>query len=202
MANTKTTTPIKLNILGWAALGGMLSCFAASNLFGTSTPAGRLNEFIIAEMARSDQLAFRPRLELLATLRPLQEEALKHKPSDPLAWDRLATLRLITQGDMQDAFVALRMSDLLSPGEPEQLPRRAWMWQKLRSVETPDQQAYQDVLWRKAFWANRDATWKLANEMHIVNDVAASLKRTDDSLYGEWEARINDAANPAPAAQP
>jgi hypothetical protein len=165
----------------------MLACFASVNLFATPTPTGQLNDHIAAEMSRSDTLDFRPRLELLGQLRPLQEEALKRKPADPLAWGRLATLRLVTQGDMPDAFAALRLSDLVSPGEPEQLPRRAWMWRQLRSVETPDQQAYQDQLWQKAFSADDGATWTLAVTMNLVDEVGAALQRTDATLYEKWE---------------
>jgi len=174
----------------WAALCGTLACFAAVDTLATPTPGGTLDAQIIAGMASSDALPFTPRIQLLGKLRTEQEEALKLKPSDPLAWERLAYLRLVTQGDMPDAFAALRLSAILSPGEPEELPRRAWLWYRLRSVETASQRAAQDKLWTKAFSTDRDATWKLAVAMHIVPVVGAALQRTDAELYDEWQARI------------
>jgi hypothetical protein len=197
MANIKTITPIRPQLAAWAALCGMLSCFAAVNLFASATPTATLNDSIVAGMSEADGLPLRQRIDLLNKLREPQEQALVRRPADPLGWGRLAYIRLIAQGDMPDAFAALRMSDMVSPGEPEQLPQRAWMWQKLRPVETKDQQDYQDDLWRKAYDANRDETWKLALQMNMVNDVGGSLQRSDPALYEEWKDRM---ASMPPAA--
>jgi hypothetical protein len=205
MVNTKTTTRIRLWQPATALLAVLFAYFAYTNLVSTATPLARVNEQIIANIGGAGALPTAERLKALSLLRMQQEFSLAGKPSEPFSWAYLSYLRSATQGDAPDAFAALRMSDLVSPEEPRQLPERALMWGQLKSVETADEQVYQSILWQKAFRMQRNATWKLAVQHHLVPDVALALKQGDTGLYEEWKARMEVAAAglpDQPAAQP
>jgi len=176
----------------FALFGAALALLSYVDLRAAATPFANLNERIVDELARAETLPGDERLKLLTELRLQQERALAGKPAEPFAWARLAYLRLATQGDAPDAFAALRMSDLVSPGEPRQLPERALMWRQLHAAEDQDQQAYQTVLWQNSFRVGRDATWQLAAQHGITAEVAEAL-RDDPELYEEWKARVAGA---------
>src|ERR1700722_12192934 len=137
--------------LDYAVLGLVLGFFAIVNMFGTMTPIAASNEYIYRTLDKAVSLPANERLTVLSTLLKLQEKALTRRPSEPSAWSRLSYLRLSTEGNQHEAFEALRMSDLVSPYEAPQLPERAVMWRIFSSVETPEQQAYADTLWQKAY---------------------------------------------------
>jgi hypothetical protein len=149
----------------------------------------------VGELGNASALPVDLRLQLLTRLRGEQENTLAGKPAEPFAWARLAWLRLATGGDHADAFAALRLSDLISPGEPRQLPERALMWWQFRDVEDKDQQDYQTALWQKAFRLQPDHAWQIAAQNGIADEVGDALKSGDDpELYEEWKAR--DGKNP------
>lgn len=200
MANTATTTPINARLIGLGALGAALAFFSLANLFTTLTPIEQLNDRIADALGTVEQLSPIPRLQLLHQLQEEQEWALAREPAEPFAWGRLSYLRLETQNDAKAAFAALQMSDVISPGEPRQLPERAVMWWQLRPVETPEQRAYQNELWEKAYGLERDTTWRLAQQNHLVSEVGDALKARVPELYEEWKDRIRSA--PAPGAAP
>jgi len=184
---TKIITRIKPWPFAIAVFGVALALFSFINLGSTITPLAGLNEQIVDDLTRSASLPGDEHLKLLAELRQRQEQALAGKPAEPFAWARLAYLRLATEGNAEDAFAALRLSDLVSPDEPRQLPERALMWRQLRAAEDEDQQAYQAVLWQKAFRLQRDATWKLAAQHGITAEIGQAL-RDDPALSEEWKA--------------
>ncbi|MDX2028942.1 MAG: hypothetical protein SFW62_09975 [Alphaproteobacteria bacterium] len=187
MASTRAITRIKSVKNGFAALYGALVLFALINLFWTLTPAEDSNAKIDEKMQTVDSLPVRERLELLTQLRQDQESNLTRRPSEPYGWARLSRLRSMTQGDAKAAFAALQMSDLVSPYEAAQMPERAIMWYKLRGVQTPEQRAYQDILWKKAYGFQRKATWTIAVDNNLIKEVGESLKKTEPSLYEEWK---------------
>ena len=187
MANTKLTIPIEKAPIGYIALGLALATLSALNLFWTLTPVAALNEKIFNTIESSSTLPVPDRLSLYSDLRQQQQKALTRKPAEAYGWARLSFLRLATQGNKKAAFEALRMSDLVSPYEPPQLPERAYMWSKFRDVETKEQQDYQDILWGKAYGLSGDATRQLAERQKIVESVGAALKRRFPSLYTDWK---------------
>jgi len=187
----RITTPTNRWLLLLALFGVMLACLAFINLSGRATPSVKINDRIVTALGGARSLPVDLRLPLLTELREQQEKALSEEPAEPFAWARLAWLRIATQGDAQDAFAALRLSDLISPGEPRQLPERALMWRQFAPVEDDSQKAYQNVLWQKAFQMQRDATWTLAVQNGITNEVGNALKQTDPDLYEEWKEREN-----------
>jgi hypothetical protein len=190
---TKTITPISW-LITLALMAVVLGGLSYVNLSGRNLPTAAVNDRIVADLVNAQAMPTDSRLPQLIELRERQENALAADPAEPFAWARLAWLRLATQGDAPDAFAALRISDLVSPGEPRQLPERALMWRQFADIEDNDQKAYQNVLWQKAFQMQRDATWKIATQNGIVKEVGDSLKQTDPDLYEEWKAREADAA--------
>ena len=190
MANTKPTTRIRKSAAGVAVLGFGLFLFAAINLFASVTPVADRNDYVDDAMHKAVLLPVAKRLALFSDLRAEQERNLALKPSEPYGWSRLSSLRLATEGNPKRAFAALRMSDLVSPYEAPQLPERAWMWSRLRMAEDADQQAYQDILWKKAFSMDRAATWAVAVRGGGVSEVGVSLQLTDTELYEEWKDRV------------
>ena len=143
MGGIRIITPTNRWLPALALFGATLAGFAFVNLTGHGTPYAKLNDQIVIDLAGANTLEGEQRLQLLTQLREKQEAALAGDPAEPFAWARLAWLRLITQGDKTDAFAALRLSDLVSPGEPRQLPERALMWRQFASAEDESQQAYQ-----------------------------------------------------------
>lgn len=187
MASTRATIRIKSVKNGFAALYGALVLFALINLLWTMTPAATSDEKIDKEMQVISDLPVRERLSTMAILREQQEQNLSRRPSEPYGWARLSRLRSITQGDPKAAFAALRMSDLVSPYEPPQLPERALMWHQLRAVQTPSEREYQHTLWKKAYGMQRRATWDMAVRNNLVKEIGESLKVTAPDLYEEWK---------------
>jgi hypothetical protein len=192
MGDTKITTPTNRWPLVLVLFGLAVGGFAFLNLTGQLAPFAAQNDKIVADLAHADTLSGTERLQLLTQQRERQEKALAGDPAEPFAWARLAYLRQVTQGDMPDAFAALRLSDLVSPGEPRQLPERALMWRQFASVEDKDQKAYQSILWTKAFRLQRDPTWAIAMQNNIVPEVGDALKQNDEDLYEEWKSRVSD----------
>jgi hypothetical protein len=193
------THKLRIFFKSWPAVlalaGAVLAFFSVVNLSGNAAPLAALNGRIVDDLAGAGSLPFGPRLKLLVDLRERQEKALAGLPAEPFAWARLAYLRLATQGDMPDAFAALRLSDLVSPDQAGgQLPERALMWRQLSIAENPAERAYGAVLWQKAFRTQRDVTWQLAVRNKITGEVEDALKQGDTGLYGEWKAR--EKANP------
>lgn len=200
MANTATTTPINLRIVGLGALASLLVFFSLANIFATLTPVKRLNDRIAEAIPAADAQEPAARLQSLTELRRQQEWALARKPADPFAWARLAYLRLATLNDPRAAFAALQMSDIISPGEPRALPERAVFWWQLRDVETAEQRDYQATLWAKAFSLNRDLTWKTARQYGLVKEAGEALQKSAPDLYEEWKERVQ--SQPKPLAAP
>jgi hypothetical protein len=190
MASTKAITQIKSVRYELGALYAALAFCSLLNLFLTLTPVAKSNASIDDRLQKSVSLPTGARLILFNQLLKLQEDNLARKPSEPYGWSRLAYLRMMLHpNDPKDAFAALQMSDLISPYEAPQLPERAGMWLRLQNVETPDQRAYQDILWTKAYGMERDTTWALAVHNNIDKQVGEALKRTSPALYEEWKAR-------------
>jgi len=185
--NTKTTTPTESWPLILLLYGAVLASLSLINLFSSITPLDQLNERIVNTLAQVMTLPADQRLAALDNLRQQQEYALTGDPAEPFAWARLAYLRISTQGKTQDAFAALRLSDLVSPGEPRQLPERALMWRQLRAVEDDNARAYQTILWQKAFRLQRDVVWQIAQQHGFTAEVGEVLKG-DPELYEEWKA--------------
>src|SRR5580704_5838128 len=129
-AGTKTITPTNRWLLALMFCAVALAVFSCINLTGRGTPSISLNDQIILELKTANNPSANQSPDVLSQLRQKQEQALAADPAEPFAWARLAWLRLVTQGDMPDAFAALRLSDLVSPGEPRQLPERALMWRQ------------------------------------------------------------------------
>ncbi|MGE3623592.1 MAG: hypothetical protein AB7H77_06965 [Bdellovibrionales bacterium] len=171
---------------------GILCVLAWFNISGREASFERMNEQIVQRLSNTEGLDMGPRLRELKELREMQEKALAGDPAEPFGWARLSYLRLATQGDQQGAFAALRLSDLVSPGEPRQLPERAYMWRQFAAIEDKDQRAYQTVLWQKAFRMQREATWNLALHNDLIDEVGEALKQAVDEpgLYGEWQSRV------------
>ncbi len=188
MTTIRATIPTDPRRCWFLALGILLAAFALVNLFLTLTPAARLNEQIDRRLLETADLSGAERLERLNELKDKQDMALSHKPADPYAWSRLSWLRMETDKDQKAAFAALRMSDLVSPWEAPQLPERAMMWRKYRNAQTPEQKAYQDELWQKAFSLRHRDTDDLARINGMRDDVGDALKRRDPALYEEWKA--------------
>lgn len=184
---TKTITRISRTRFGMAAFAGMLALFACANIFSFPTSAAALNSRILKAFEEPGASPLKVRPEALTELRVSQEEALAHEPADPYAWARLSYLRMATGQDAKTAFDALRLSDLVSPNDPRQLPERAFMWRDLRAVQTPEQQNYQALLWQKAWLAQRKETYARAEEKKISAEVGESLKKTNPALYEEWK---------------
>jgi hypothetical protein len=198
MADTKTTTPTNRWPLVLVLFGLAMAGFSYSNLTGTLALFADQNDRIVVDLKAADGLTGSDHIQALSQLRERQEKALAGEPAEPFAWARLAYLRQATQGDMPDAFAALRLSDLVSPGEPRQLPERAFMWRQFASVENAGQRAYQSLLWTKAFELQRDPTWAIAVQNNIVPEVGDAIKANDVDLYEEWKSRIADSKKKTP----
>lgn len=175
----------------FAVIGTVLAVFALIDLFQDPAPYASFNEQIVAELTNASALPADLRIPLLTRLRGEQEAALMGRPAEPFAWARLAWLRLATANDQASAFAALRLSDLVSPGEPRQLPERALMWRQLRVVENKDEQDYQAQLWQKAYRLQPQRTWQLAMQNNIGGEVGDAIKAGDPEQYEEWKARRN-----------
>ncbi len=196
MATISAITQTSVRDVAVALMGFALLLFASVNLLSTPTPLADWNAVIADDIAHSTNLAVADRVVLLEALRQRQEAVLARKPAEPFAWARLAWLRLATSQGEGIAFAALRFSDLVSPNEPPQLPERALMWRQLRGAENADQQAYQTVLWQKAYDMDRDATWSIALQNGITGEVGAALQQGDPEAYEEWKARMAESAPP------
>src|ERR1043166_689555 len=184
---TKIITRISRARFGMAAFACVLAAFACANLLSLPVTADALN--IRAQKGLEEAAASPPgdRAEAFKGPLALQEEALAREPADPYAWARLSYLRMVTGADAKSAFDALRLSDLVSPNDPRQLPERAMMWREYKAVQTPDQQAYQATLWEKAWLAQRKETYERAADKKISAEVGDSLKKSDPALYEEWK---------------
>jgi len=196
MATISAITRISARDVAIALIGFALVLFAYVNVFSTPTPLADWNAAIADELVHSGNLPATDRAPVLAALRQQQEDVLTRKAAEPFAWARLAWLRIATgQGDSA-AFAALRFSDLVSPNEPRQLPERAMMWRQLRAAENADQQAYQTVLWQKAYDMQHDETWNIALRNGVTAEVGDALQQTDPEAYEEWKARMAEMATP------
>jgi hypothetical protein len=174
----------------WVVCFGIaMFSFAVANLVMTLTPAAEADALIDTEFQDAQALPAGAKINAFKELRDDQAWTLAQRPSDPYGWARLAYLRLATTGDMKSALEALAMSDFVSPYEGPQLPERAVMWYRFRSVETPEQQAYQDALWHKAAIMADDMTWQMAVQNKLVDQAIASLQKTDPTLSREWQGR-------------
>jgi len=177
----------------WSAtfivMGTILAVFSLISLTGKTTPYADLNDQIAASIANAGDLPTDERVELLGHLRQAQENALAGKPAEPFAWARLAWLRLATGSDHANAFAALRLSDLISPYSPRQLPERAIMWRQFHSVENPDEQSYQATLWQNAYRLQPEATWNIAARNGLSDEAGEAIKSRDPQLFEEWKAR-------------
>jgi len=189
MATTKATIQTKLARGAVACISLTAAVLACVNLFSTMTPVAAENERIDQRLQAALDLPLAPRLALFSDLRQDQEDMLMKKPADPYGWSRLSYLRMATEGNARMAFSALLMSDLVSPYEAPQLSERAMMWRGFRGVETPDQKAYQDVLWTRAYNADRETTWATASHAGIVDEVSVALQHKDPEMAAEWKAR-------------
>ncbi len=188
----QTPNQVKPWSITFVLLGTTLGLFSYINLLGQPEPLALLNTQIVTNLASAAALPADQRIKLYMGLREQQEKALAGKPSEPFAWARLSYLRLATDSNKTAAFEALRLSDLISPHEPRQLPERALMWRQFHQVQTTEQQAYQDVLWQNAYRLQPDATWQIAVRSKITDEVGEALKRTDPELHEQWQARIKE----------
>lgn len=190
MANTRAIIRTRAIRYELGVLYAALAFCSLLNLFLTLTPVAKSNAKIDERLQKSDSVPANDRPGLYASLLAEQEKNLAREPSEPYGWARLAYLRMATAPrDRASAFDALRISDLVSPYEAIQLPERAVMWHMFRSVENPDQQAYQDVLWARAYGTQPDATWTSAAHNNLDTEVGASLKKSSPTLYEEWKGR-------------
>lgn len=186
MANTKTTIRIRFPRWCAALLGIAVFAFAVGNLLMTLTSAADTTARVDAEFQEAQALPLAARVEAYRELRDEQAWALAQRPSDPYAWARLSYLRMATGDSMKSAFDALALSDFVSPYEAPQLPERAVMWYRFRTVETPEQQAYQDTLWLKAASLKGEEAWQQAVRNKLLDQAIASLQKTDMQLYYQW----------------
>jgi hypothetical protein len=191
MRMTKASKHLQPWPLALAVIGTVLAVFSLIDLLQNPAPFTSFNEKIIADMANANALPVDLRMQLLMRLRDEQEDALTGKPAEPFAWARLAWLRLATGDDRAHAFAALRLSDQISPGEPDQLPERALMWRQFRAVENRDEQDYQTELWQKAFRLDPERTWKIAAQNGLTGEAGDAIKADDAEQYEEWKARDN-----------
>ncbi len=187
MVNTRATTQTNALRCGFGALYALLAMLSLLNVFFTLTPVDKSNTAIDDRLERIGFVPAAARPSLFIALIPEQIKNLEHKPSEPYGWSRLAWMYYML-GNMKSALPALQMSDLVSPYEAQQLPERAFMWHRLRSVENADQLTYQPALWLKAYSMGRNATWKLAMQNGLEKEIGASLKITAPPLYEEWKA--------------
>lgn len=190
MENTKAT--IKTSVLAFVfLLYSVLLCVSAEvNLFCSYTAMTDQDRLIDRQVQAAAQLPDDQKLRSFSQLLRMQEKALSGKPSSPYGWARLSYLRVMTgQGD-REAFAALRMSDLVSPYEPLQLPERAVTWLKFKNVETDEERQYQNTLWQKAYATVPDATWKTAQEYGITKYVGQALAHEDKDLGDGWRDRM------------
>jgi hypothetical protein len=170
----------------------VLGAMALVNVLCSFAPVAGRNQKIYDDMMQSHQLPFSQGIVLLSNVRQEQENALAKKPADPYGWARLSYLRRATQADAKGAFAALRMSNMVSPFEPRQLPDRAVMWRELRDVQSPDEQAYQSVLWQKAVGLQGKETWATAVARGLVGEVEKALQEGSKSeLLEAWKAQEN-----------
>jgi hypothetical protein len=172
-----------------AVIGTMLAVFSLIDLFQDPAPFASFNEAIIDELTNASALPADLRMQLFTRLRGEQEDTLAGKPAEPFAWGRLAWLRLATGGDHSQAFAALKLSDLVSPWEPRQLPERALIWRQFRDVENKDDQDYQITLWQKAYRLQPEQTFQIAQQNNITGEVGDAIKAGDAEQYEEWKAR-------------
>jgi hypothetical protein len=196
MENTKATIPTKALVYGFAVLGVLLAVAAVFNLFSTYTPIADLNASMDTQIKAITDLPADQKHVQFDRLRALQEKALAKKPSEPYGWARLSYLRTVLGDDAKDAFAALRMSDLVSPYEVQQLPERAVAWVNFHAVENKDEKDYQDTLWQKAFTVAPDATWTIALSFNMTKAVGEAIARKDPGLAEGWHGRMADAGMP------
>jgi hypothetical protein len=196
MANTKATIRTRLAVFGFVAIGYILAMCAGVNVFGTFTPIENRNEQIDVRLQAAITMPGDQKTAEFQTLKNMQEKALTSKPSEPYGWARLSYLRHVTGDDDKSAFAALRMSDLVSPFEVQQLPERAAAWMKFSNVENEQQRDYQDTLWRKAFTLADDTTWALAQRLNITKYVGEALARKNSDAADGWHSRMREANIP------
>ena len=194
MANIKATTRTKA--IGWAfaAYGLLLGVCALINLFDTFTPLTAMNASIDTRLQAVSSLRNDQKSLEYGKLLHMQEKTLLGKPSEPYAWARLSYLRNVTGEGDAPAFAALKMSDLVSPYEAEQLPERAVAWSKFANVQNKEEREYQDELWQKAFTVSGDATWDLAAQLGLTKMVGDLFARKNHDLADGWRDRV---ANPS-----
>jgi hypothetical protein len=190
MASTGTTTKIRA---GLAALAVFLGVSAAVNLCCTWTPVSKANTEIDGLLHALAAMSETENAEPYQDLLQRQEQALAAKPSEPYAWARLSYLRQKTGAGDRSAFEALRMADIVSPFEIQQLPERAVSWLKFREVENAGERAYQDALWQKSFSVASEMTWNLALHLGLIKYVGEALARKDKDLAEDWQLRMRDA---------
>ncbi|MER2519251.1 MAG: hypothetical protein ABTQ34_01010 [Bdellovibrionales bacterium] len=191
----------------YAVLGTWLVMAASVNLLGTFTPTARKNE----DMIRNVQIVASHLVQLPVllptesrtidpaiwdSLKKIQESALKRSPADPYAWSRLSWLRRKAGDSEQDAFAALRMSDLVSPYEAPQLAERAVTWRSFRNVQTLEQQRYQVALWNKAFMLDDQETLRMAVQNKLTDEVGKALASVNPAAAEDWKSRLNQVQIP------
>lgn len=191
----------------FAVLGTWLVLAASVNLLGTFTPTARKNEAMIRNVQivasriapHPVSLAGESQIidpEVWATLKQIQESALKRNPADPYAWSRLSWLRRKSGDGEQAAFAALRMSDLVSPYEAPQLAERAAAWRSFSNVQTPEQQQYLTALWNKAFRLDDQETLRTAVANKLTDEVGKALASADPLAAEDWKERLKSIQAP------
>lgn len=189
MENIRATTKINRRV-GTALLGLLMAGFACMNLFGTMTPTMDLNTKISTRLHAAATLPENRRGSEYNQLKSMQEKALSARPADPYGWERLSYLRNKIGNNDEYSFAALRMSDIVSPFETLELPERAVMWMKFRSVQTTEEKDYQDILWIKSYLQSPEQTWDFASGLNLTREVGASINRKNQGLAASWYRRM------------
>lgn len=189
MADTKIIIPTKVIRLLLLVSGIALGVFGLLNVFLTVTPVQDANERLEKNIAK-EFIVREGRAARLENLNNQQEELLAQAPADPFAWARLSWLWLITKGDRERAFTALKMSNLVSPLEPRQMLERAMMWHKFKDLHKPEDATEQLRLWRAAFRFKPEQTVAYARQYKMTEEIGKAF--TDDSEMSKtwrWKSK-------------
>jgi hypothetical protein len=202
MAVTKIIMPTNRTIRGaLAVLSAALLVLGGFNLFSTLAPQARMNAEIAMRFEAAEKLPYKEKTAVMEELREQQEAALMRIPAEPYAWARLSYLRKFTQGSDEDAFAALRMSDLVSPNEPRQMLERALMWRERAKGGSQADREHLDQLWDKAFDFQPQETWDMAVQKGMITEISAALLRVNREAYGHWQYRIGERKKHAAPAE-
>lgn len=197
MENTSPTTKTKIARGIFAAYGVLLVLSASVNLLGTFTPVAHLNARIDEKLhAAARQKGVESTATDYVKLLSQQEQALSEGPSEPYGWARLSYLRAVANKGDKEAFAALKMADLVSPYEVDQLPERAVSWAKYSNVQTKAEQDYDDTLWQKAATLAWNPSWDMAKKLGITKVVGDALARKDKKLAEGWRGRMAEEGIP------